>query len=85
MVNLLRKIFIKDYQNVNNSKVRNAHGTLASIVGIVSNFTLFLLKLIIGLIAKSVSIIGDSFNNLADMASSSINLLGFKIANKPAD
>lgn len=85
MVNLLRKIFIKDYQDVNNSKVRNAHGTLASIVGIVSNFALFLLKLIIGLIAKSVSIIGDSFNNLADMASSSINLLGFKIANKPAD
>ena len=85
MVNLLRKLFIKDYKNLENEKVRTKHGTLASLVGIISNFLLFLAKLIIGFIANSVAIIGDSFNNLSDMASSSINLFGFKISAKPAD
>ncbi len=85
MVNFLRKIFIKDYQELDNPSVRNAHGKLASIVGIISNLLLFLGKLIVGFIANSVAIIGDSFNNLSDMASSGINLLGFKIAAKPAD
>lgn len=85
MVKLLRKLFIKDYKNLENEKVRTKHGTLASLVGIISNFLLFLAKLIIGFIANSVAIIGDSFNNLSDMASSSINLFGFKISAKPAD
>ena len=85
MVTLLRKLFIKDYKNLEDPKVRTKHGTLASIVGIVSNVVLFLAKLIVGFIAKSVAIMGDSFNNLSDAASSSINLLGFKIASKPAD
>lgn len=85
MLNILRRLFIKDYKNISDPKVRNAHGTLASIVGIVSNVLLFLIKLIVGLIAKSVSIMADSFNNLADSASSTISLVGFKIAAKPAD
>lgn len=85
MVNLLRKIFIKNYKDIENPIVRTKHGTLASLVGICSNFILFLAKIIIGSIAKSVSIVGDSFNNLSDMCSSTINLLGFKIASKPAD
>lgn len=85
MVTLLRKLFIKDYKNLEDPKVRTKHGTLASIIGIVSNVVLFLAKLIVGFIAKSVAIMGDSFNNLSDAASSSINLLGFKIASKPAD
>ncbi len=85
MLTILRKIFIKDYKNLDDTKVHNAHGTLASLVGIISNFILFLAKLLIGLFAMSVSIIGDSFNNLFDVASSMINLVGFKIANKPAD
>ena len=85
MVNFLRKLFIKDYQNVKNQKVREAHGRLASFVGVFSNLFLFVVKLLSGIFSKSVSIIADSINNLSDMASSIVTLVGFKMANRPAD
>ena len=85
MVTLLRKIFIKDYKNVTNEKTRNAHGKLAAAFGIVSNAVLFAIKLIFGILANSVSIIADSVNNLSDFGNSTITLVGFKMANKPAD
>ena len=85
MINVFRKIFIKNYTEVDNPKVREAHGKLATIVGIISNFILFLAKLLIGLVAGSIAIIGDSFNNLSDMGSSSITLFGIHMASKPAD
>lgn len=85
MVTLLRKIFIKDYKNVTNEKTRNAHGKLAAAFGIVSNAFLFAIKLIFGILANSVSIIADSVNNLSDFGNSTITLVGFKMANKPAD
>lgn len=85
MVNLLRKLFIKDYTNVKNQKVREAHGKLASFVGVFSNLILFGIKLVAGLLSKSVAIIADSINNLSDMGSSVVTLIGFKMANAPAD
>ena len=85
MINLLRKIFIKDYDNLNNSIVREHHGKLASFVGIFSNLILFVIKLIAGLLTTSVAIIADSINNLSDMGSSIITLVGFKLAGMPAD
>lgn len=85
MVDFLRKLFVKDYKNVKNHKVREGHGKLASFVGIISNLFLFAFKLFAGLISGSVSIIADSINNLSDMGSSIVTLLGFKLANMPAD
>jgi cation diffusion facilitator family transporter len=85
MINILRKVFIKDYDNLNDSKVREKHGKLASFVGIFSNLVLFIIKLIAGLLTASVAIIADSVNNLSDMGSSVITLIGFKLAGMPAD
>ena len=85
MINLLRRIFIKDYDNLNNSNVREKHGKLASFVGIFSNLVLFIIKMIAGLLTASVAIIADSINNLSDMGSSIITLVGFKLAGMPAD
>lgn len=85
MTNLLRKIFIKDYKNVGNSKVREKHGVLAACVGIFTNLLLTGFKIFIGIITFSISIIADALNNLTDMASCIVNLFGFKLANKPAD
>lgn len=85
MINLFRKLFIKNYKDVTNPKVRASHGLLATIVGIISNLILFLAKLLIGIFSGSIAIIGDSFNNLTDMGSSIITLFGIKMANKPAD
>lgn len=85
MINFFRKLFIKNYNDVDNPKVREAHGKLATIVGIISNLLLFAAKFLIGLFAGSIAIMGDSFNNLSDMGSSSVTLLGIHLASKPAD
>lgn len=85
MITFLRRLFIKNYKSVENPEVRVAHGKLAAAFGIVSNAILFALKLVFGLIAKSVSIVADSINNLSDFGSSTITLVGFKMSSKPAD
>lgn len=85
MVSLLARIFIKDYKNVSNDKVREGYGVLAGIFGILTNLILVSIKLTIGIIFFSISIIADAINNLSDMGSSILTLVGFKISNKPAD
>ena len=54
-------------------------------VGIIANLLLSLGKLTIGILAASVSITADALNNLMDAASSIVTLVGFKLAEKPAD
>lgn len=85
MTNLLVKMFIRNYQNTDNVKVRTSYGVLTSIVGIICNLFLFALKLTIGMIINSISIMADAFNNLSDAASSIIGFIGVKLAEKPAD
>ncbi|MGY0373131.1 cation diffusion facilitator family transporter [Clostridium sp. JNZ J1-5] len=77
--------FIKDYENINNSKVRDSYGYLGGTVGIIVNVILFLVKLSVGLIVKSIAVTADAFNNLSDALSSVITIAGFKLASKPAD
>lgn len=85
MTKLLIKLFVKNNKEVNNPKVRRSYGTLASIVGIVSNTILCILKLIIGFLSGMISITADALNNLTDASSSIVSLIGFKISGKPAD
>lgn len=85
LTDLLIKFFIKDYQNVATPQVRENYGKFASIVGISSNFLLFLIKITAGLLFNSISIVADAVNNLSDSGSSLITLVGFKISGKPAD
>ena len=85
MTDLLIKLFIKDSKNVSNFKVRERYGNFASIVGIISNLLLFIIKITIGLIYNSIAITADAINNLSDSSSSLITMLGFKISGKPAD
>lgn len=79
------KKFIKNSENVENEEVRNKYGTVAGIVGIVSNLLLFILKFSIGFLSGSIAITADAFNNFTDMASSAITMIGFKLASMPAD
>ena len=85
MVNFFRKHFIKNYNDITDPKVRENHGLLASIVGIISNFLLFLVKLLAGIFSNSISILADSINNLSDMSSCIATTIGFKMASRPAD
>lgn len=85
MTQLLVKLFIKDYENTENAKVRTSYGILSSLVGIACNVLLFLTKLIIGMLINSISVMADAFNNLSDAASSIISFIGVKLAERPAD
>ena len=85
MTKLLLRLFVKDYQNTENSRVRTAIGTLSGVTGIVCNVLLFLGKLIVGTLSGSVSITADAMNNLSDASGSIVTLLGFRVADKPAD
>lgn len=84
MTHLLLKLFIKD-KEFNNAKARSKVGSLSGFVGIFCNILLFIGKIIVGLISGSVSIIADAMNNLSDASSSVVSLIGFKLAEKPAD
>lgn len=66
-------------------RIRQKYGYLGGFVGVVCNLMLSAIKLIIGLSANSIAITADAMNNLSDAASSIIALVGFKLANKPAD
>lgn len=85
MTDFLVRHFVKDYEHTEKVSVRTAYGVLASIVGIICNIFLFLVKLVVGLMVHSVSVMADAFNNLSDAGSSLISFVGVKIASKPAD
>lgn len=82
---LLVHKFVKNYNKVDEEKVRSSYGFLGGIVGIILNITLFIIKLSVGIISKSIAVTADAFNNLSDAASSVITILGFKLSNMPAD
>ena len=85
MTKLLLRLFVKDYAESQKPKVRAAVGKLSGAVGIGSNILLFALKLLVGTLSGSVSITADAMNNLSDAASAIVTLIGFKLAEKPAD
>ena len=65
--------------------IRARIGKLSGAVGIICNCLLAAGKLIVGHMTSSMSITADGLNNLSDGASSVVTLLGFKLAEKPAD
>ena len=85
MTNFLIKLFIKDKENVENQEVRGKYAMLSSITGIVVNILLSVFKLIIGIIANSMSIISDALNNVTDAGSSVVTMIGFKMSQKKVD
>ena len=85
MTKLLLKMFVKNHENTEDTAVRSAVGRLSGIVGILCNVILCAGKLFIGTVSGSVSITADAMNNLSDAASSIVTLIGFKLAERPAD
>jgi cation diffusion facilitator family transporter len=85
MYDILFNYFIKNSEDVKSPEVREQYGKLTSIIGIVVNMFLFIIKFAIGTLAHSVAIIGDAVNNLSDAGSSVISLVSFKISSKPPD
>ncbi len=85
MTEFLVKVFVKNSSNIHEKSVRTSYGILASIVGVICNIILFAVKLLVGILINSVSVMADAFNNLSDAASSVISFIGVKLAGRPAD
>ena len=84
-MNVIKKLFIKNYRNVNDQKVRLSYGRVAGTIGIICNILLFAIKILIGIFTASITIVVDAINNLTDAGSSVLTFVGFKLASKPAD
>ncbi|MGM9835119.1 MAG: cation diffusion facilitator family transporter [Bacilli bacterium] len=57
----------------------------ASVLGIIGNFFLLIIKGLIGFMTHSQAMIADTFNSASDVFSSLMTFIGNKIASKPSD
>ncbi len=64
---------------------RLRRGKRAAVVGIACNLLLAVSKLVIGLLCGTIAVTADAVNNLFDATGAIVTLVGFKIAEKPAD
>ncbi|MBQ9975922.1 MAG: cation transporter [Clostridia bacterium] len=85
MYQTLIDLFVKRREHDTDNTMREKYGNFAGVVGIVFNFILAAIKLVIGFITSSVSIRADAINNLSDSVTSIVSIAAFKIASKPAD
>ena len=64
---------------------KNKRIKIASILGIIGNLFLLIIKTTIGLITGSQAMIADAFNSAGDIFTSLMTFIGNKIASKPRD
>ena len=84
MTKYIIKKIVKD-GNINEANTRTKICLVAGIMGIICNFLLFVLKLSVGTLMKSIAIISDAFNNLSDTGSSLVTIIGAKLSQKKPD
>lgn len=72
-------------KNLNDIKTRSGLLIFSSIFGIVTNFILLTIKLVIGLLINSVSVIANAIDSLSDFSTNFLALISFKMSAKPAD
>ena len=82
---MLEKLFVKDYTNTSDPKVRTDYAKVAGVYGIASNLLLGALKLVVGVISNSIGVLADAVNNLSDCVSSCLTIVGFSLAAKKPD
>ena len=83
MTGLLVRLFAKG--DPKQPQVRAKTGKLSGFVGIICNILLCGFKMFVGFVSGAVSITADAMNNLSDATSSVVTLVGFRLAEKPAD
>lgn len=64
---------------------KNKDIKIASILGLLGNIGLLVIKLVAGIITNSQSMISDAFNSAGDIFSSLLTFIGNKISSKPSD
>lgn len=66
-------------------KEREKLAKKVGILGIIGNIFLFIIKIIVGIISNSMSMIADSFNSAGDIFASFMTWLGSRISSVPND
>lgn len=82
---MFESYFKKKIKDPSNPRTRKEYGYKSSLIGLMANGFLSFSKIALGSITGAISITADGFNNLTDMLSSLVSLLGFSLASKPAD
>lgn len=80
-----RWIFIPDYGNIHDPKIRAKYGYLEAIVSIIGNIFLFFVKITLAFLVNSIGLAADAIHSLSDVSTSGIVIFGFKIAKKQPD
>lgn len=76
--------FIADSDNTDNKLVRVRYGLLAGWISIIAALLLFVVKMTLGVVSGSVSIIGNAFHLLSHLANSVILVVTFWATARPA-
>ena len=85
MIEFFIRLFIGKTEDPTAPAVRGKYASLAGFTGITLNLLLFIGKLVLGLVAASVAMIADAFNNISDAGSAIVTLIGFRLASKHVD
>ncbi len=85
MLKFILSRFVKDKENLSDTRTRYIYGTVCGIYGIFLNVLLFAAKLTAGLLSGSLAVTADAFNNLSDAGASAVTLVGFRLSTKKAD
>lgn len=86
MTKWILKLFVPHFDEQKDTpQGRTAVGKLSGGVGIVCNLLLCVMKLVVGSLSGSIAITADAMNNLSDATGSVVTLVGFRLAEKPAD
>ncbi|WP_454969793.1 cation diffusion facilitator family transporter [Eubacterium sp.] len=64
---------------------REAFAVMSGGVGIICNILLAVFKFIVGKLSGSISITADALNNLSDVASNGVTIVGARLSKKPVD
>jgi len=85
LIKIIIRKFIKNYEKINDRKVRENYIKLSGVIGIICNLILFIIKISIGFLINSIAVISDAFNNMTDIGSSLVSIFSAKLSNRPPD
>lgn len=85
MIKFLIRKFVPNAQQTEDESVRERYSVLAGTLGVICNLFLFGIKLPIGMITGSIAITSDAFNNISDMGSSLVAVIGARLSGRKPD
>ena len=85
MIDFLIRKFVPNAHQTGDETVRERYGVLAGTLGVICNLLLFAVKLPIGMITGSMAITSDAFNNISDMGSSLVAVIGARLSGRRPD